>query len=167
MFSVMNSSRRFVRSSDALLADLATDDIAEQFPSLALEFPELHLLDRGEVSRAGVDRDAGQEPFQLQTLDARRLLHDIRAGKIVAACLQYMDHGLRDGVTGQHGLVLTVPFWIEFRQKFVKVLDAGIIFPLWISRILAGSRRDDALCIFKTRWPHDGAGRCTDTVEQE
>ncbi len=49
--------------------DLAADDIAEQFPALALEFPELKLLDRSEVSCACVDRDAGQEPFQLQTLD--------------------------------------------------------------------------------------------------
>ena len=65
-------------SPHALLADLATDDIAEQFPTLALEFPELKLLDRSEVSCAGVDRDPGQEPFQLQILDARGLLHDIR-----------------------------------------------------------------------------------------
>src|ERR1700719_1164785 len=43
----------------ALLADLATDDVAEQFPTLALEFPELKFLDRSKVSRAGVDRDAG------------------------------------------------------------------------------------------------------------
>jgi hypothetical protein len=83
-----------IRSPHALLANLATDDIAEQFPTLALEFPELKLLDRSEVSCAGVDRDAGQEPFQLQTLDARGLLHDIRAGKIVAAVFENMNHGL-------------------------------------------------------------------------
>jgi hypothetical protein len=56
-----------IRSPHALPADLATDDIAEQFPTLALEFPELKLLDRSEVSCAGVERDAGQEPFQLQS----------------------------------------------------------------------------------------------------
>ena len=84
----------FAASISALFADLATDDIAEQFPTLALEFPELKLLDRSEVSRAGVDRDAGQEPFLLQTPDARGLLHDIRAGKIVAALSENMNHRL-------------------------------------------------------------------------
>jgi hypothetical protein len=49
MLSAMNS-RRFIRSPHALPADLATDDIVEQFPTLALEFPELKLLDRSEVS---------------------------------------------------------------------------------------------------------------------
>src|ERR1700681_3833383 len=70
MLSAMNF-RRFIRSPHALPADLATDDIAEQFPTLALEFPELKLLDRSEVSCAGVDCDAGQKPFQVQILDAR------------------------------------------------------------------------------------------------
>ena len=54
----------------ALFVDLSAYDVTEQFPALALEFPELKLLDRSEVSRAGVDRYAGQEPFQLQTLNA-------------------------------------------------------------------------------------------------
>ena len=93
MLSALNS-RRFIRSPHALFADLATDDIAEQFPTLALEFPELKLLDRSEVTCAGVDRDVWQEPFQLQTLDARGLLHDIRAGKIVAALFENMNHRL-------------------------------------------------------------------------
>ena len=75
----------FVRSPHALLADLATDDIAEQFPTLAPEFLELHLFDRGEVSRAGVDRDAGQKTLLRQTPDARCLPHNIFAGKIVTA----------------------------------------------------------------------------------
>ena len=83
-----------IRSPHALPADLATDDIAEQFPTLALEFPELKLLDRSEVSCAGVERDAGQEPFELQSLDARGLLHDIPAGKIVAARFENMNHRL-------------------------------------------------------------------------
>jgi hypothetical protein len=75
----------FVRSPHALLADLATDDIAEQFPTLAPEFLELHLFDRGEVGRAGVDRDAGQKTLLRQTPDARCLPHNIFAGKIVTA----------------------------------------------------------------------------------
>ena len=58
------------------------------------EFPELKLLDWSEVSGTGVERDAGQEPFQLQTLDARSLLHDICTGEIVAAFFEDMDDRL-------------------------------------------------------------------------
>ena len=97
MLSAMNS-RRFIRSPHALPADLAADDVAEQFPTLALEFPELKSLDRSEVGYAGVERDAGQEPFQLQLLDARGLLHDIRAGKIVAALFEDMNDRLSNVV---------------------------------------------------------------------
>src|SRR5262249_10338296 len=43
-----------------VVADLAGDDIAEQAPGLAVELHELHLLDREEVIRAGVDLDSGQ-----------------------------------------------------------------------------------------------------------
>jgi len=47
----------------ALFVDFACYDVTEQFPALALEFPELKLLDRSEISRAGVYRYAGQEQF--------------------------------------------------------------------------------------------------------
>src|SRR5713101_8600683 len=87
-------SQELLQSLAPLFVDFAAYDVTEQFPALALEFPELKLLDRSEVSRAGVDRDAGQEPFQLQILDARGLFHDIRAGKIVAALFENIDHRL-------------------------------------------------------------------------
>src|ERR1700674_350001 len=85
-------------TTSCLPADLATDDIAEQFPTLALEFPELKLLDRSEVSCAGVDCDAGQEAFQLQILDARGMVHNVRAGKIVTALFEDMNHRLSNVV---------------------------------------------------------------------
>jgi hypothetical protein len=47
MLGAMNS-RRFIRSPHALLADLATDDIAEQFPTFAF-VPELKLLDSERI----------------------------------------------------------------------------------------------------------------------
>jgi hypothetical protein len=87
---------------------LAADEITEQFPTLALDFLMLKLLDRSEVSCAGVDRDAGQESFRRQTIDTGGLLHDIRAGKIVAAFFQNMDHRLSNTVAEQYKLVLTV-----------------------------------------------------------
>ena len=70
LYSIASSARAYPRRGRAaasfdhlscLLADFGSDDIAEQFPTLALEFPELKLLDRSEVSRAGVYRYAGQE----------------------------------------------------------------------------------------------------------
>lgn len=50
------------RSSESArsAADLAGDDVTEQLPLLALEAHELQLVDRGEIGRRGVDRDAGQ-----------------------------------------------------------------------------------------------------------
>jgi hypothetical protein len=83
--AAQKTTSSLIRSPHALLADLATDDIAEQFPTLAAEFLELHLFDRGEVSRAGADRDAGQKTLLRQTPDARCLPHNIFAGKIVTA----------------------------------------------------------------------------------
>jgi hypothetical protein len=42
------------------LAAGARDDLAEQLPRRAVKFLKLHLLDRSEIVRAGVDGDAGQ-----------------------------------------------------------------------------------------------------------
>src|SRR6267154_2975383 len=66
-------------------ADVAGDDIAEQFPFLALELHQLKLADRGEIGWAGVDLDAGQQDFGTEILEACRLLHDVGAGEVVTA----------------------------------------------------------------------------------
>src|ERR1700688_1142650 len=47
------------RARDESAADVTADDVAEQIPFLALEFLQLELGDRGEVSGAGIDLDAG------------------------------------------------------------------------------------------------------------
>jgi hypothetical protein len=156
MHSAMNS-RRFIRSPHALLADLATDDIAEQFPTLALEFPELKLLDRSEVSRAGVDRDAGQEPFQLQTLDASGLLHDICAGNIVAAFFENINHRLGNIVASHYSEVLTITLREIFHKKGVKVPDTCIIFPLWVCRIFRIICGYYVLAVFYSSGLHHGS----------
>src|SRR4051794_27862092 len=96
------SGRHFTIVENPLAADVAADEIAEQFPTLAMEFPELKLFYRSEVSCIGVDRDAGQESFQLQILDVGGLPHDVRTSKIVAALLENMNHGLRDIVAGHY-----------------------------------------------------------------
>jgi hypothetical protein len=38
----------------------AGDDLSEQLKGGAIKFLKLHLLDRSEIVRAGVDRDTGQ-----------------------------------------------------------------------------------------------------------
>src|SRR5690242_1401359 len=42
-------------------SDFAAQHGSEQFPCLAFELPEPDLLDRCEIDRAGVDRNAGQK----------------------------------------------------------------------------------------------------------
>src|SRR5713226_4628642 len=49
-------------------ADVGADDDTEQFPLLALEPHQLKLADRGEIGRAGVDLDAGQQHFRPEVL---------------------------------------------------------------------------------------------------
>src|SRR5262249_34531376 len=92
------------RSSPALLktqrsATRAGKNLAEQLPTSAVEFLKLHLLDRIEIVGAGVERDARQQKRQLQIMKARRLLHLVLAGEIVAAHLEDFDQGLCIGVT--------------------------------------------------------------------
>src|SRR3954451_907542 len=62
-----------------LVAQFAADDIAEQFPLLALEPHHLELLDGREISSAGADLDARQQGVGRKILKARRLLHDVFA----------------------------------------------------------------------------------------
>src|SRR6478672_6629610 len=127
----------------------------------------MKLLDRSEVNRTGVDRDAGQEPFDLQTLDARGLLHNIRAGKIVSALFENMNHRLSNIVASHYIEVLTITLREIFRKEGVKVFDTCVIIPLRVCRIFLISCRYYVLAVFKTCRPHDGPGRCANAVENE
>src|SRR6476469_7054546 len=71
-------------------ANVGADDVSEPFPGFALELHQLQLRKRGEVAGAGVNLDAGQQPAEFKVLDARGLLHDVRARQVVAALLQYL-----------------------------------------------------------------------------
>src|SRR5712692_70350 len=62
-------------------------NLAEERPALAVELGELLLLDGGEVGRARVDLDAGQQQRQLEVLDIGGLPHDVLPGEIVTALL--------------------------------------------------------------------------------
>src|SRR5262245_149671 len=76
------------------LPALPAQHLAEQHPALAVEAGELHLLDRIEVRRTGVELDARQQHGQLQVLDAGGLAHDVLAREIVAALLEDLDQRL-------------------------------------------------------------------------
>src|SRR6266852_3378973 len=147
-------------------ADIAADDIAEQVPGLALEFHQLKLGDRGEVSGAGINFDARQQEAELQTFDAGRLLHDVLAREIVAAGLQHMHEALCDGVAVYHVAIYPVAFREILDEEFVEGLHAGVILPLRIGRILQIGGRDDGLRILKTDRLHHGADRGTDVVKK-
>src|ERR1700759_453125 len=87
-------------------ADVGADDIAEAFPSLALEPLQLYRRDRGEIGRRRVNLDARQQARDLEVLHACRLLHDVLPGQVVAAVLQHVnqtlgnDPGIHDGRVG-------------------------------------------------------------------
>src|SRR4051794_6327126 len=68
----------------------AADHVAHQLPALAVELLELHLLDREEIGRAGIDLDARQQHRHFEVLEVGRLLHDVLARQIVAALLQHL-----------------------------------------------------------------------------
>src|SRR5438445_9473802 len=92
-------------------ADVARDDIAEALPALALVSHELKLGDRREIAGAGIDLDTREQAAELKSLDARRLLHDVLAGKLVAAGFQHMHERLRDGVAVHQVDVGPVACW--------------------------------------------------------
>src|ERR1700739_112113 len=86
-------SRRLLcysRSATSLRGDVAGNDVTEQFPLLTLEALHLQLGDRGGVGGRGVDLDAGQQRVRRKVLQARRLLHDVGAGEVVAAHFQHL-----------------------------------------------------------------------------
>ena len=82
----------------ATQAALGVHDVAEQLPGLALEALQLDRLDRIEVGRAGVDRDARQQHRHFALLEVRRLLHEVLTRQVVAAPLQRLVHQADDRV---------------------------------------------------------------------
>src|SRR3954452_7515333 len=69
---------------------LALQHLAEQLEVLAREAGQLHLADRMEVGRAGVDLDTRQQPRNFHVMQVGGLLHDVAAGEVGAALLQLL-----------------------------------------------------------------------------
>src|SRR5260370_7274940 len=124
-----------VRDTRVSAPDVAADDVAEQLPLLTLEPLQLKLADRGEIGWAGVDRNAGQQDFGAEILEACRLLHDVLAGEIVAALLQHLNQRLGDAVADDDGTVELVAFRKILLEEGKKFLHAGVILPLRIANI--------------------------------
>src|SRR6476660_5794343 len=142
-------SRTWLGTLQALVAELAADDVAEQVPFLALEPHHLKLLDRGEVGRCGADRHAGQQGVGRKALQARRLLHDVFTGEVIAAHFQHLHHGLRHAVAVHDGAIELVGFGIIFLEEGEEFLHAGIVVPLRIRAVLGIGGRENALRILK------------------
>src|SRR5262245_38444035 len=66
--AAVRAERETVASPSA--ADVAGDHRTEQHPSLAVEASHLHLLDRIEIGRAGVDLDPRQQHWQFEIVQA-------------------------------------------------------------------------------------------------
>ena len=85
---------------------------------------------------AGVDLDAGQQHVAGEILQARGLLHHVLAREVVAALLQHLHHGLRRRIAID---VVDVGL-VAVREIFVHEgkpgLDARIVLPQRIGRIL-------------------------------
>src|SRR6266581_1387026 len=62
-----------------LAPDFAAKHWPEQLPCRALESPQLYLLDRREIDRAGVNLDAGQQVRGSEVLQVCGLLHLVLA----------------------------------------------------------------------------------------
>ncbi len=62
-----------------LAPDFAAKHWPEQLPCRALESPQLYLLDRREIDRAGVNLDAGQQVRGSEVLQVCGLLHHVLA----------------------------------------------------------------------------------------
>src|SRR2546430_7222557 len=131
VYGLVSADRR-MRSA----AHVAGDDVAEQFPPLALEPLQLQLADRGEVGRRGIDGDAGQQDFGAEVLEVGRLLHDVCTGEVVVALLEHLDHCLRDAVADDDRVVELVAFRKILGQEIQELLHAGVIVPLRVGDIL-------------------------------
>src|SRR3954468_2318383 len=170
-----NRARRFTRIAASSLfwlfprshaSDLAVQDRTERLECLALELTHLHLLDRVEVRRAGVDLDARQRHPGFEILQASGLGHDILAREIVAALLQHLHQRARHAVAVHREARGLVALRIVLVHEGEPLLRARIVLPLRIGRVLAVERGQDALRVLDAGGADTRADRCRPAVEQ-
>src|SRR5690242_8139717 len=61
-----------------------------EVPRVAVEALQLHGLDDPVVGGAGIDGASRQQERQAKVLQARRLLHDVLAGKVISCLAQHL-----------------------------------------------------------------------------
>src|SRR6266850_380967 len=105
----------------ASLLGMAVDDRAEQLPVLAGEFHHLHLFDRIEVRRRGLDADSRDISVDLE-IEIGNHLHDVLAGEFVAAPLQHFDQCGRQIVTRERPALGPVGLRIILRHEGAEFL---------------------------------------------
>src|SRR3954453_689259 len=69
----------------------AAQELARDDPVVAVELEHIAVLDRAEILRRGVERDAGHQQRQRHVLQIGRLRHDVLTRQIVLALLQQDD----------------------------------------------------------------------------
>src|ERR1044072_193741 len=151
LFTRIAASFPFLLFPKSETSDLALQDRAERLERLALELPHLHVLDRIEVRRTGIDLDAGQRHARVEVFQARGLLHHAGAREIIAALLEHLHHRARHAVAVDRETRALVALGIVLVHEGDPFLAAGIVVPERIGRVLAIERGENAPRILAPR----------------
>jgi hypothetical protein len=89
---------RRVRCASLWRADL--NDLTDRHPLLAIKSMHDKLLDGPVVGRAGIQRDSRQQTRCVKVFQVSRLEHQVLAGKVIAALLQYLAKGIGPRIGG-------------------------------------------------------------------
>jgi transposase len=153
-------SGRFVASS----FDFAAEHGAEKFPGFALESSKLHLLDRREIDRAGVDGVPGNGLVGPEFLQVCRLLHHVLACEIVTALLQHLNKYLGHIEACYQQAISPVAFAEILGEELVERLRTRIVVPSRTERVHQKGDRNDILRVFNTSRLDHGSNGSTDAV---
>ena len=74
----------------ACAVGLSRPPLLHIIPAGAVEALQLHVGHHAIIRRRGVDTAVRQQQAEVEIPQVRRLLHDVLAGEIVAALLQYL-----------------------------------------------------------------------------
>ena len=144
----------------------AAEHRAERLPALAGKPHHLHLLDRREVARAGVDDDAREQHAEPQALEVRRLPHHVLARELVAALREHLDEGLRHAVAIDAEPVVLVALRKIAIHEVEPLLVRRIVLPQRIARLLHVVGGEDALRILEAGRLDHRADRVRHAVDE-
>ena len=145
---------------------VAAYDVAEQMPIRPFEAHQLPLLDRGEIARRGIEADAGKQHSQFDVLQIGGMPHHALARQIVAALPQEVNQRLRRVVTVHDQRIAAIGAGKIAVQESAEILEAGIVLPYRIVRVLEVGRRDQPLGVLKSYGLDHAADRGRDVAEK-